>query len=128
VSAPRVLVVDDNPLNLELASFVLRAGGFAVDSAPSALSALERIAQCPPRAILMDIQMPGMDGLALTRHIKADPSLQHITVIAFTAFAMKGDEARLRAAGCDAYLSKPIDVATFASSVRRCLQLGGGTA
>jgi len=117
----RVLVVDDNELNLELASFVLRADGFEVACAPGAEQALLAIAAARPALILMDIQMPGVDGLTLTRQLKANAALAGIRIIAFTAYAMKGDEARMLAAGCDGYLSKPIDVANFAASVRRCL-------
>ena len=75
------------------------------------------IAQARPDVILMDIQMPGMDGLELTRRLKAAPDTRDIIVIAFTAYAMLGDEAKMRAAGCDGYLSKPIQVATFAEEV-----------
>jgi len=74
-----------------------------------------------PDLILMDIQMPGMDGLELTRLLKADARTRPIVIVAFTAYAMKGDEAKFRAAGCDGYLSKPIDVATFAEQVRAYL-------
>ena len=117
-AAPHVLVVDDNPINLELASFVLAADGWCVSTAADAEEALRSIEQRLPDLILMDIQLPGMDGLTLTRQIKADPALRHITVVAFTAYAMKGDEAIMRAAGCDGYLAKPIEVARFAAQVR----------
>ena len=69
----------------------------------------------------MDIQMPGMDGLELTQLLKADPATQHIVIVAFTAFAMRGDEEKMRAAGCDGYLSKPIDVKKFGAQIRACL-------
>lgn len=118
VSVPRVLVVDDNEMNVELAKFVLGEDGFIVDTAADASEALVRIGSAQPELILMDIQLPGMDGLELTRLLKADPALRHIVVLAFTAYAMQGDEAKMRAAGCDGYLSKPINVATFAASVR----------
>ena len=121
----RVLVVDDNPLNLELASFVLAADGWSVTTAGDAIEALSSIAQSPPELILMDIQLPGMDGLTLTRQIKADPATRHIAVVAFTAYAMKGDDAIMRAAGCDGYLAKPIDVARFAAQVRGLLAATG---
>jgi len=117
----RVLVVDDNPLNLELANFVLAADGLVVAIAADADEALCRIADFEPDLILMDIQLPGMDGLALTRRLKADPATQPIVVVAFTAYAMKGDEAAMRAAGCDGYLAKPIDVTRFAAQVRGLL-------
>ncbi len=124
MSANRVLVVDDNPMNIELAKFVLGEDGFLVDTAMDAREALVRIASFQPELILMDIQLPGTDGLELTRTLKADPALKHIVVLAFTAYAMRGDEAKMRAAGCDGYLSKPIDVSTFAASVRASLAAG----
>ena len=114
----RVLIVDDNRLNAELAEFVLESDDFLVDSAIDAEQALARIPEFRPDLILMDIQMPGMDGLELTRRLKGDPSTRHIVIIAFTAHAMKGDELRMRQAGCDGYVSKPIAVATFASTIR----------
>ncbi|MDE2093983.1 MAG: response regulator [Burkholderiales bacterium] len=121
MNKPRVLIVDDNAINVELAAFVLDAGGFEVDSAADAGRALACIEVATPDVILMDIQMPGVDGLALTRRLKSDPSTRRIVVVAFTAYAMKGDEARMRAAGCDGYLAKPIDVTRFAAQVRACL-------
>jgi two-component system cell cycle response regulator DivK len=124
VSTPCVLIVDDNAINIELASFVLDAAGFKVESVQDPTLALAHVARSRPDLILMDIQMPGIDGLELTRRLKSDPATRDIVVVAFTAYAMKGDKARLRSAGCDAYLSKPIDVATFAQTVRS--HLGGG--
>lgn len=124
MSAPLVLIVDDHPMNIELARFVLEAGGFAVDVAVDAAQAIKGIAARRPDLILMDIQMPGTDGLALTRQLKQDPLTQGIVVVAFTAYAMKGDEARMRAAGCDGYLTKPIQVASFAASVQALLAAG----
>jgi two-component system, cell cycle response regulator DivK len=121
MGAPRVLIVDDNALNIELVSFVLGAAGFEVASALDAEQALAQLPVFNPTLVLMDIQMPGMDGLELTRRLKADAATKHIVVVAFTAYAMKGDETRLREAGCDGYISKPIDVARFASQVRRHL-------
>ena len=121
MSVPRVLIVDDNALNLELARIVLEADGFAVACAGDASAAVPLVESFAPDLILMDIQMKGVDGLELTRRFKSDAATRDILIVAFTAYAMKGDEAKLRAAGCDAYLSKPIDVATFAASVRACL-------
>jgi len=118
MTPPRVLVVDDNRLNVELVAFVLEADGFAVESVMDAPSALASLAGALPDLILMDIQLPGMDGLALTRHIKADAATAHIPIVAFTAYAMTGDEAKARAAGCEGYVSKPIDVAGFARALR----------
>jgi CheY-like chemotaxis protein len=110
---PRVLVVDDQPLNIELVGFVLRADGWLVESATDAVQAVTRLAEFRPDVIL-----------ELTRRIKADPTTREIVVIAFTAYAMRGDEARLLAAGCDAYISKPIDVERFSGQVRACLRTG----
>lgn len=114
---PRVLVIDDNVLNVELVKFVMGTRTCTVEAAPDAEQALPFIRAFRPDLILMDIQMPGIDGLELTRMIKADVASRHIVVLAFTAYAMKGDEARMRAAGCDGYISKPIEVGTFAAEV-----------
>jgi len=119
--AVHALIVDDNEINSELATFVLEADGFAVESVANATDALQRIDASRPDLILMDIQLPGMDGLALARALKDDPATRDIEIIAFTAYAMKGDEAKARAAGCDGYIAKPIDVANFAAQVRACL-------
>ncbi|MFG6469266.1 response regulator [Roseateles sp. BYS87W] len=126
MAGERVLVIDDNELNLELAQFVLEAGGFVVDCAMDADEAWARLRACRPDIALVDIQLPGTDGLTLVRAIKATPDLARVPLIAFTAFAMQGDAQRCRDAGCDGYLSKPIDVHSFAASVRRHLP-GGGT-
>lgn len=125
--ARRILVVDDNPMNLEMVSFMLEAGGFMVRTARDAGAALDAIPVFRPDLILMDIQLPGVDGLALTQQLKGDPATSGIAIVAFTAYAMKGDEARMRAAGCDGYISKPINVATFVGQVSACLppQLAG---
>jgi CheY-like chemotaxis protein len=124
VAAPRVLVVDDNPLNIELARAVLAADGFEVDAAADAAEVALRIRAFRPALVLMDIQLPGVDGLTLTRQIKADPATRDIVVLAFTAYAMKGDELKMLQAGCDGYLSKPIDVGSFAAAVRARLPAG----
>lgn len=118
---PLVLVVDDNCINIDLVKFVLDLGGFEVGAAADAPAALALIAARQPALILMDIQLPGVDGVALTRQLKADPATQQIVIVAFTAYAMKDDQAKLLAAGFDDYLSKPINVANFAAQVRRCL-------
>ena len=103
-----ILVVDDSPQNLKLTRVLLAAEGYEVRTAIDAEEALRVLAVFRPRAIL-DIQLPGMDGLELTRRLKADPMRRQILVVALTAYAMKGDEAKAMAAGCDYYLSKPID-------------------
>jgi CheY-like chemotaxis protein len=113
----RVLVVDDHAIFIEMATFVLEAAGYAVQCAGSAQQALEIVPVFRPDLILMDIQMPVMDGLALTRQLKADPATQSIVILAFTAFAVQGDAAPLRAAGFDGYVAKPVDVMTLAAEV-----------
>jgi two-component system cell cycle response regulator DivK len=122
VSAPLVLIVDDNPVNLELASTVLRAAGLQVATADGAEAAWQALVQARPDLVLLDIQMPHVDGLALLGQLRADPATAGLVVVAFTAYAMKGDRERLLAAGCDGYLSKPIEVATFAEQVREFLK------
>lgn len=125
MNSPRVMIVDDNPYNVELASFVLTSDGLEVAVAVNAADALAQIPVFRPDLILMDVQMPGMDGLELTRRLKADPATGHVRIVAFTAYAMKGDEAKMLAAGCDAYLSKPIEVASFARQVKAYLVPAG---
>jgi CheY-like chemotaxis protein len=104
-----ILVVDDNPANAALVSFILKSGGYDVRSAGDAPEAIAILATFKPRLIMMDLQLPGMDGLALTRQLKADPKTRDIVIVALTAYAMKGDEDRARQAGCDGYVTKPID-------------------
>jgi CheY-like chemotaxis protein len=117
-----ILVVDDNPTNLKLASALLRAEGHTVVPATDAEEAEALLAERVPDLILMDIALPGMDGLELTRRIKADARLRHVPVIALTAFAMKGDDDRAREAGCDGYITKPIDTRAMPTLVRQVLQ------
>ena len=105
----RVLIVDDNPTNLKLVAYLVKANGYEVDTAADADAAVAAIAANRPRVILMDLQLPGIDGLELTRRLKADPATRDIKVIAVTAYAMKGDEEKAFAAGCDHYVTKPID-------------------
>jgi two-component system cell cycle response regulator DivK len=109
MSDESILVVDDNPMNLTLLQAMLAARGYAVRTASGGQEALVTLEQTRPRLILMDLQMPGIDGFELTRRLKADATMREIPIIAVTAFAMSGDEARARAAGCDDYVSKPID-------------------
>jgi CheY-like chemotaxis protein len=105
-----LLIVDDNPQNLKLAKVILAAEGYEVRTAIDAEDALRILESFTPHLILMDLQLPRMDGLELTRRLKADPERREITIIALTAYAMKGDDGKAFAAGCDGYLSKPIDI------------------
>lgn len=116
-----ILVVDDNPSNTKLLAFILTTRGYDVRTAASADEALLTLTEFHPRLILMDIQLPGMDGLALTRRLKADPATRDIVIIAATAYAMKGDEERARAAGCDGYVTKPIDTRQLPIDIARFL-------
>jgi CheY-like chemotaxis protein len=109
MAAVPVLIVDDSQVNLKLARVLLTAAGYDVHTAGDAEQALAAIRRSPPRLILMDVQLPGMDGLELTRRLKSDPATRNIPILALTAYAMEGDEIRARAAGCDGYISKPID-------------------
>lgn len=118
----RVLVVDDNETFSEMAKFVLTAAGNVVDTASGADAARSKIPVFLPDVILMDIQMPVTDGIELTKSLKADPSTQQITIIAFTAYASKGEGDDLRAAGFDGYIGKPVDVMTLAAQVRFWLE------
>lgn len=113
MSAARILVVDDNATNLKLVSDVLEFEGYRMLKAMDAEMAQEIVRQTPPDLILMDIALPGMDGLTLTRRLKSDPETRHIVIVALTAFAMKGDDEKAREAGCDGYITKPIDTRTL---------------
>lgn len=104
-----ILVVDDNPMNLKLVCVVLEMQGHEVRHALDAEQALSQMAAWRPRVILMDLQLPGMDGLELTRRLKADPATSDIVILAITAYAMKGDKQKALEAGCDGYITKPID-------------------
>jgi CheY-like chemotaxis protein len=122
----RALVVDDQPINLKLATVVLQSQGFVVAGAGSADEAIAVTATFKPEVILMDIQMPEVDGLEAVRRLRADPDTRGLVIVALTAYAMKGDEQVMRAAGCDGYLAKPIDVATFGASVREIVETTKG--
>ena len=120
----RILIVDDNPVNLKLARNVLEIEGYTVDGAVDAEDALVYLGTHSPDLILMDIALPGMDGLALTRKLKADPRWRAIPVIALTAFAMLTDERQARDAGCDGYIPKPIDTRQLPLTVGAHLRTG----
>ena len=116
-----ILIVDDNPTNLKLAADVLQCEGHAIARARNADEAQEILKHTLPNLILMDIQMPGMDGLTLTRLLKANPSYRHIPVVALTALAMKGDENKAREAGCQSYVIKPIETRKLPGQVAEIL-------
>ena len=104
----RVLVIEDNAANMRLATFVLESAGHVVLGATNAEVGLAVVRDQQPDLVLMDIQLPGMDGLQAAAQLKADPATRAIPIIALTALAMKGDEERIRAAGCDGYIAKPL--------------------
>ncbi len=117
----RILVVEDNPANQLLAETVLESKGFVVDVAGSAVEAVRHITTNKPDLILMDISLPGQDGLSLTRDLKSDPATSCIPIVALTAHAMVGDRDAALAAGCSGHITKPIDVDKFADEVRGLL-------
>jgi two-component system, cell cycle response regulator DivK len=109
VAREPILIVDDNPQNLKLAKLILRAEGYEVKTAIDAEDAMRILESFTPVLILMDLNLPRMDGLELTRRLKADPARHDMLIIALTASAMKDDDTRAYTAGCDGYMSKPID-------------------
>jgi two-component system, cell cycle response regulator DivK len=113
-----VLIVEDNELNMKLFSDLLEAHGFATLKTSNGIEAIELARAHQPNLILMDIQLPEVSGLEVTKWLKEDHDLRDIPVVAVTAFAMKGDEERIREGGCEAYLSKPISVSKFLETVR----------
>jgi CheY-like chemotaxis protein len=121
----RILVVDDNPTNLKLVTYLVKANGYDVDAAADAEAALAAITSKRPDLILMDLQLPGIDGLELTRRLKTDPAPADIRIIAVTAYAMKGDQERALAAGCDGYVTKPIDTRALPALIAAQLEVGG---
>jgi two-component system, cell cycle response regulator DivK len=116
-----VLIVEDNDLNMKLFNDLLEAHGYATLKTADGIEAIELARKHRPDLILMDIQLPEVSGLEVTKWIKEDENLKSIPVIAVTAFAMKGDEERIRQGGCEAYLSKPISVSKFLETVRSYL-------
>ncbi len=119
MTGDKILIIEDNVLNLELATDLLEANGFMVASAPTAEEGLRRARELLPDLVLMDFSLPGMDGLSATKHLKTDPATRHVTVVGLTAHAMKGDEELALNAGCDGYLTKPIDTRTFVATVKK---------
>ncbi len=119
----RVLIVEDNELNMKLFNDLLEANGYGTIQTRSGVEAVELVRQHKPDLILMDIQLPEVSGLEVIRWLKDDEATRHIPVIAVTAFAMKGDEEKIRQGGCEAYLSKPISVVKFLDTIRNYLSV-----
>jgi CheY-like chemotaxis protein len=121
MSAP-ILIVDDHPGNLKLLSYILTQQGYDIRTATDADEALRVLASFQPRLILMDLQLPGMDGLQLTAKLRKDPAFSSTIIVAVTASAMKGDEERAVSAGCDGYITKPIDTRALPRTVATFLE------
>jgi two-component system, cell cycle response regulator DivK len=121
VPGEAILVVDDNPTNTKLMHAMLEAEGYSVQSAVDSDSMFAALAAFRPRLILMDIQLPGIDGLEITRRLKADPGTRDIVVVALSAYAMVGDKEKALEAGCDGYVSKPIVRKQFLTVLQRFL-------
>lgn len=120
-----LLIIEDNPANMRLAVTILMNAGHVVREASDAAAGLALVQAEPPDLILMDVQMPGMDGLTATRTLKSDPATQAIPVIAVTALAMSGDTDKILAAGCDGYISKPIRYRELLAQVDAALAAHG---
>lgn len=117
----RILIVEDNDLNLKLFRDLLSAHGYETLETKDGFEAVKLAQEFKPDLILMDIQLPEISGLDVTRNIKNDPALEHIPIVAVTAFAMKDDEEKILRAGCQAYMSKPISIAPFLHTIRKFL-------
>jgi len=115
----RILIIEDNLLNLELATDLLEVNGFVVSSARTAEEGLRLAREILPDLVLMDFGLPTMDGMCATKALKANPATRSLTIVGLTAHAMKGDEELALNAGCDGYLTKPIDTRTFIESITR---------
>ena len=125
MASEKILIIEDNPMNMELATDLLEAAGYVVIQAGTAEEGIELARVEFPDLILMDISLPGMDGLEATGVLKQDPAAKDIPVIAMTAHAMKGDERKARAAGCAGYITKPIDTREFPKTVARFIESAG---
>jgi len=117
-----ILIVDDNEMNLKLLRWLLEKNGYEVHTAGDAKTARASVRAVRPRLVLMDIQLPDIDGLQLTREFKADPDLRDIPVVAVTSYAMKGDRQKSVDAGCDGYITKPIDTRQFPLDIEKYLR------
>jgi CheY-like chemotaxis protein len=120
----KILIIEDNVLNLELATDLLEMHGFAVASARTAEEGLRLARELLPALVLMDFSLPGMDGLSATKNLKNDPATRHLAVVGLTANAMKGAQETALRAGCDGYMTKPIDTRTFATTVKNFIAGG----
>jgi len=114
---PLVLIIEDNPLNLELETDLLEVAGCTVHAAASAETAVQEVAEQQPDVVLMDLSLPGVDGLEAIRALKANPRTRAVPVVVVTSNALKGDQLAAEQAGCDAYLTKPINTRTFAPTI-----------
>jgi CheY-like chemotaxis protein len=119
VTHNKILIVEDKPLNLELATDLLEANGFIVSSAQTAEEGLRMAREIMPDLVLMDMGLPGMNGLCATKKLKTNPATRHLTIVGLTAHAMKGDTETAFKAGCDGYVTKPIDTRTFIETITR---------
>ncbi len=121
MAGEKILLIEDNKVNRRLAEFLLRSRGYQVREAATASEAFDMLKRERPDLIVMDIQLPGMDGLEATRKLKQDPAMRDIPVIAVTSYAMAGDRERALAAGCIGYITKPIDKVIFIGEIADCL-------
>lgn len=121
-----ILIVDDNVTNLKLVKVLLESEGYTIRTAVHAKEAVQVLLEFHPRLILMDIQLPDMDGLTFTRQLKADRHTAGITIVALTAYAMKGDEEKALASGCSGYITKPVDTRQLAQQVAHYLKFSSG--
>jgi CheY-like chemotaxis protein len=124
LSTGTVLVVDDYPINRRLTQLLLEKNGFEVRQAGTAAECLAELARELPDMILMDIGLPDMDGLVLTRKIRSDPRMARVIIVAYTGYAMVGDQERILARGFDGYIPKPVDRQRLIAEVKHCLQVG----
>ena len=122
---PLALIVEDNPDNMALTKAVMRRAGYAIAEARSAEEALERLCDCTPDLVLMDIQLPGQDGLSLTRELRTRPEMAAVPIVALSAHAMHESRAAAAEAGCDGYITKPIDTRAFAGQLAEVLAASG---
>ena len=122
MSNKTILVIEDNEINLKLVRSLLQIGGFNILEATNAETGIEIAREQQPDLVLMDIQLPGMDGLEATSILKNDTATNHIPIIAITSYAMDGDKKKAREVGCDCYISKPINTRTFLDEIRKFLE------